>query len=258
MRIVSKNQNSLQYLDLNKKKRKVIEFEDITEKDLNITFFGKNIYEIEKGQSNAFVLPNAATEESNIEKVIKVSNTIIEQCKIIDFKSISENINIEDIKFTSIAVLLENDEQGLIIYNRIGADIFYTRLKNLVHPFDKVDMSINGFSFLTKSFANDFDDDFIFKLLAYLTYGEITEKFIPAKSTVKVGNLTRLSNNTKYDVVYANSLWKTRISTEGFKVRGHFRLQPIGEKRTLRKLIFIEEFKKSGYNRKATKEIQNL
>ena len=36
-----------------------------------------------------------------------------------------------------------------------------------------------------------------------------------------------------------------------FNVNGHFRLQPYGKERQLKKIIWINEFKKSGYVRQA-------
>jgi hypothetical protein len=96
--------------------------------------------------------------------------------------------------------------------------------------------------------------EYAIKILIYLFYGEIDQRFIPAKGSTKLSSFSKFLNNSTEDIYYANSLWKQRISPEGFKVSGHFRLQPIGEKRKGRKLIWIEEFKKEGYNRKATIE----
>ncbi len=48
-----------------------------------------------------------------------------------------------------------------------------------------------------------------------------------------------------------DSKWYTEISNdESFQVSGHFRLQPYGD--GTRKLIWINEFTKNGYHRKAT------
>ena len=93
------------------------------------------------------------------------------------------------------------------------------------------------------------------QLLTYLIFGEITEKHLPPKTQANVG-FTRFLNNSKLNITFCDTLWKQRINVDGFKVRGHFRLQPCGEKREKRKLIWIEEFEKQGYNRKATVEMQ--
>ena len=48
-----------------------------------------------------------------------------------------------------------------------------------------------------------------------------------------------------------DSKWYTEISNdESFKVSGHFRLQPYGD--GTKRLIWINEFTKNGYHRKAT------
>ena len=48
-----------------------------------------------------------------------------------------------------------------------------------------------------------------------------------------------------------DSKWYTEIcNDEAFKVSGHFRLQPYGD--GTRRLIWINEFTKNGYHRKAT------
>ena len=57
---------------------------------------------------------------------------------------------------------------------------------------------------------------------------------------------------TLRDVRFLDATWYTTIvRSEGFGVRGHFRLQPCGTGRKDRKLIYINEFRKHGYVRKA-------
>ena len=47
------------------------------------------------------------------------------------------------------------------------------------------------------------------------------------------------------------SWYTTIIRSEGFGVRGHFRLQPCGPGRTEKKLVYINEYRKHGYVRRA-------
>jgi hypothetical protein len=50
--------------------------------------------------------------------------------------------------------------------------------------------------------------------------------------------------------------WFTDIIREApFRVKGHLRWQFFGEKKAKRKLIWIDEFEKSGYKRSATKTL---
>lgn len=61
-------------------------------------------------------------------------------------------------------------------------------------------------------------------------------------------------NDTKLPILHLDSKWFTTIvKSEGFNVRGHFRLQPYGEGLKERKLIWVEEFKKTGYTSPARK-----
>lgn len=59
-------------------------------------------------------------------------------------------------------------------------------------------------------------------------------------------------NETKYAVEILDSTWFTTIiRSEGFKVGGHFRMQPYGPGMTQRRLQWIEPFEKHGYKREA-------
>ena len=250
MKFLSRNKNSLIWLEHNAKSQSKKEIVKETITNRVFKFNGKNIKSDDYNSKEHFLW-----RPTTNGKIIKVSKSIIEQSRNIDFKSILNNISIDDFNFSTITVLLESDKEGYITYTRQGGDIFYCEVKNIVQPLDDIIFNSDCYSFITKEFFCDYDNDnyFAFKLLVYLFYGDITNKFIPSKTTYKIGNLTRYVNDTKHNVIFANSLWKTNISTGGFAVRGHFRLQPFGEGLSKRKLIWIEEFTKDGYNRKATR-----
>ena len=64
-------------------------------------------------------------------------------------------------------------------------------------------------------------------------------------------------NKTPFKINFIDCSWlKTIVRTEGFAVRGHFRLQHYGAKRSLIKLIYIKPFMKHGYVRRAGKLIE--
>lgn len=78
-------------------------------------------------------------------------------------------------------------------------------------------------------------------------------KMLPDKSDV-------IENKSGVRVQYIDSRWiREIIRLEGFKVRGHFRLQPIKDEdgEWTRKLIYINEFEKHGYHRRALKTLEN-
>jgi hypothetical protein len=59
-------------------------------------------------------------------------------------------------------------------------------------------------------------------------------------------------NETGYPIEILDSTWFTTIiRSEGFKVGGHFRMQPYGPGMKERRLQWIEPFEKTGYTRKA-------
>jgi hypothetical protein len=93
------------------------------------------------------------------------------------------------------------------------------------------------------------------QLLIYMHFGDITSKTYAPKENVKLSDNKLVTNTLKTPVTYLNTLWKQRVSTSGFKVKGHWRMQVHGINRRKKKLIWIESFSKSGYNRKATKEL---
>lgn len=67
------------------------------------------------------------------------------------------------------------------------------------------------------------------------------------------GKTTNTSKNTVYVV---DSSWnKLIIRTEGFAVRGHFKLQPHGPGFRDRKLIWVNAFEKHGYTRRPKADI---
>lgn len=87
-------------------------------------------------------------------------------------------------------------------------------------------------------------------LLLFMRYCEVETKVVqPGRKVEHVAN--KYINDTSQPVEIVDSTWFTTIvRSEGFGVKGHFRLQPypsLGIKR----LIYIHPFEKKGYTRKA-------
>lgn len=226
----------------------------ISEKEKEIN--GQDLQEFGEKNKEEMHLINLATLHSKPDmKVMRLSKQVVENCKLINIDGIKGNLDASDFGFESIAILLDKDETGIIKIDRFGSDFTFLFIQNL--RFQR-ETYFNSYSFLTKEFLFPEGKDkalFVVKVLAYLYYGDITERYIPAKTEVKISSFSKILNNAKFPITYVDSLWKQRISTDGFKVSGHFRLQPIGEGRAKRKLIWIEEYEKDGYNRKATREL---
>lgn len=83
---------------------------------------------------------------------------------------------------------------------------------------------------------------------AEVQMGKVTTSM---RKKVKKKKNTQVIIESGLDYFLFDSKWYTEISNdESFTVSGHFRLQPYGD--GTRKLIWINEFKKKGYHRKAT------
>lgn len=102
---------------------------------------------------------------------------------------------------------------------------------------------------------------FLLDISIFLKYADVEviniygnqRKVLPDKSDV-------IENKSGVCVKYIDSRWiREIIRTEGFKVRGHFRLQPVKDEEGewTRKLIYINEFEKHGYHRRALKTLEN-
>jgi hypothetical protein len=92
----------------------------------------------------------------------------------------------------------------------------------------------------------------IMQLLTFIELGDIEVTLIhprqKQKAERKEDNMYNATNNTVFVV---DSTWnKILVRTDGFAVRGHFRLQPCGDGMRDRKLIWINAFEKNGYIRK--------
>jgi hypothetical protein len=94
--------------------------------------------------------------------------------------------------------------------------------------------------------------NYVFNILLFMQFAEvetvITEgKSAKGKSKIKFNN-EKIINDSNLKIEVIDSNWfKRLIRTGAFKVNGHFRMQPYGIQNSLRKLIWIEEFTKTGY-----------
>ena len=90
----------------------------------------------------------------------------------------------------------------------------------------------------------------LFLILNFIRYAKIEDKLLVAGSKIFY-NSTKYVNNSMSNIITVDSSWFTTIvKSNSFKVRGHFRLQPYKDRV---ELIWIDEFEKTGYTRKAKK-----
>lgn len=112
-----------------------------------------------------------------------------------------------------------------------------------------MDVVWKGFADQGRDMAWWIADLMLFK--TFLKYAEAETKIIaPNKKDYHIG--VKYLNETDNKVQILDSSYFTSISrTEGFGVRGHFRFQPCGKEMSGRRLIWISDFQKTGYHRKA-------
>lgn len=85
--------------------------------------------------------------------------------------------------------------------------------------------------------------------LTFIKYAPIEIKEVGASKRFKDVHC-KYANDTRSNIQILDSTWfTTLVKSEGFKVRGHFRLQPCGKGMKDRKLIWINDFEKEGYTR---------
>jgi hypothetical protein len=86
----------------------------------------------------------------------------------------------------------------------------------------------------------------------FKSYAQVETKHLPANKLTKDINC-KYVNDTMFNITQLDSLWFTNlVKSDAFKVRGHFRLQPKKkDNKWTKELIWINEFEKHGYTRKA-------
>lgn len=97
------------------------------------------------------------------------------------------------------------------------------------------------------------------RLMTFIELGDVEVIVLEqGRNNGKQKNDGKVTNQSDFKVYVVDSSWnKLIIRTEGFAVRGHFRLQPCGEGFSDRKLIWINAFEKHGYIRRPKSAIIN-
>lgn len=119
----------------------------------------------------------------------------------------------------------------------------------------------NPKSDLQKTLLQDYDDKFMNAKLCLQAFLFIQLAKVITTSRISANDegftLRDKINNVKpiqHEVIIVDTLYDENIEVlNPFGVSGHFRNQPIGQGRNETKLIWIDSFMKSGYNRTATK-----
>lgn len=90
-------------------------------------------------------------------------------------------------------------------------------------------------------------------LILFKQVAEVETKVLPPKEGMKWISCKYSNPNKKAVRIIDSTYFTTLIKTGSFKVRGHFRFQACGEGMKDRKVIWVNDFEKSGYTREAKK-----
>jgi len=168
---------------------------------------------------------------------------------MIDFKAVSSDATHPD-NSIDIFVFLKEGEPLLWFSEKFG------RLSGWISQ-EIINGNILGRSITTKDEIEKFYHFTIFKCILFSmfkTFASVETKMLSAGKRVKDINC-KYVNDTKLNILHLDSKWYTNlIKSEGFNVRGHFRLQPKKKGGVWTKeLIWINGFQKSGYTAPARK-----
>lgn len=205
--------------------------------DIPIYFVSK---EFEKGCSNNLQkLSNLITENQSI------ANECLENCVLITPNgNILANIMTAD-RFMFFTLL----KHGGIGNVRFGTWDKGRYLNTDVEAVDNLRRNMYGFLVIMA-----------FKKFASVEL-DVVKPLSRKKTALDPQGKGKVVNDTGIEVTLLDSTWfREIIRNEGFKVRGHFRLQPCKNDKGewTRKLIYINEFEKHGYHRRAKMTIEDM
>lgn len=172
--------------------------------------------------------------------------------KAAELIKIGENFTgrtLKDIKHGDYIYLMGKTRMIKFIVVECGIKgIYYDSKDNVVFEWG-IEME-SGKPFYTVGFQKEFSQ--IMQVLIFIELGDIEVKYLESLRTNGVKNKQdKIYNASHYNVYVVDSTWnQILIRTEGFAVRGHFKLQPCGPGGADRKLIWVNAYEKDGYTRK--------
>jgi hypothetical protein len=147
----------------------------------------------------------------------------------------------------------DNVDSNIIVFSRNNAIMLLSTKKNIW--YSKWYVESNHITFIESQNNEYYQNKIFFRILfieAFKKYAKVETKYLPPKSKTKEIHC-KYVNDTSLGITILDSKWFTNlVQSEGFKVRGHFRLQPKKENgKWTRELIYIEDFEKKGYTSKS-------
>ena len=176
-----------------------------------------------------------------------------------------------DEQISIIQYYLDKDDENLYRFycdiSLVGEPSFRYRIKEQSEPIsDKskllLDLKMNklfGDSDCVDFFINNMYE-FLIRSMIFIDLSKDRVRFSEIKNKENFGSIVKgnqIKNETGLGITLVDSLWNiTSVSYGEFKVRGHFRLQRCGVGFSQVKLIFIDEFIKTHYIRRSSRELR--
>lgn len=243
---------------------------------LSVPFFEKQL--IARHKSKYFVgsqdFEKADSEITSLLSQDRNKNYLLKQSAMIIAERIkAERLLDEDFKFLNrvkegkkITYLI--DSNSFYRWERVGDNIMCIYVNANDTPQGKLmqwnlwkfNLDSGNISYPPHEYSDAFEK-IMMRFVRLLIFTELSElELVTLAPDRSIGTRRdgKFVNETKSDIVIVDSSWNKMIfRTTGFAVSGHLRLQRHGKGRNDVKLIYIEEFEKHGYVRKAKSELVN-
>tara|TARA_R110002167_G_C12522117_1_gene638294 strand:+ start:73 stop:900 length:828 start_codon:yes stop_codon:yes gene_type:complete len=157
----------------------------------------------------------------------------------------------------------DDSEVSFYVFNKLGMPIMFY--------LDSVKNNINSTAWVSQEIIKgkkiSSEEEFMsiihtemihaISIMMFKQFAEVETKYLPPNKITKDVNC-KYVNNTDSPITVLTSKWFTSlVKSDSFKVNGHFRLQPFGKGMKDYKLIWINNFMKSGYTAPAQKLKEN-
>lgn len=230
--------------------------EEITEEEYYLENVNDETYrDVSNKVSNC--LPDNKLElliDDNDNKYFFICESVYKAAELIKINENFTGRTLKDIKFGYYVYLMGKHE--MVKFSCVIGAIygFYYNDKDDTYFEFGIELE-EGKYFVKSGYVKQFSA--IMQLLTFIELGDIEVQILNARqSNGGKKDVDKIQNSTNNTVYIVDSSWnKLLIRTDGFAVRGHFRLQPCGDGMKDRKLIWINAFEKNGYVRKPKGEI---
>lgn len=187
-------------------------------------------------------------------KYFLICDSVYEASKLIKVSCGFTGRTLKDIAFGKYTYLIgKNKMIRFMVMKGVIIGMYFDDVKNKVFNYF-IELENGGYDY---DIGCEKEFSMIMQVLTFVELGEIEIVELSARQNnggkKDKDKITNSSNNTVFVV---DSTWnKLLIRTDGFGVRGHFKLQPCGIGSLDRKLIWVDAFEKHGYTRRPKAEI---